>query len=173
MQEEPSGQRWAESASNARAPNAMTEVPHTPGVSGPSCGEHGENSMETWQAPRPARPLSPGGCSHRCAQPRCGVPAHIQPPGFLRTCCSRKVTGENSGPRLDLQEQELLLVLLPTRAGLGGSPWEATTPARPGGPPPPQLLQDPTGPTGSHYVHFPVPELGGKFRSPRPVADQV
>lgn len=109
----------------------------------------------------------------RRAQPGCGVPAHIQPPGFLRTCCSRKVTGENSGPRLDFQGQELLLVLLPTRAGLGGSPREATTLARPGGPPPPQLLQDPTGPTGSHYVHFPVPKLGGKFRSPRPVADQV
>lgn len=102
-----------------------------PGVSGPSCGEHGENPMETWPRVQPSPSPQEGAVT---ALPGCRVPAHIQPPGFLRTCCSRKVTGENSGPRLDHQGQELLLVLLPTRAGLGGSPREATTPARPGGP---------------------------------------
>lgn len=122
----PSGRRWAESMSNTSAPDAMTEAPHTPGVSEPSCGEHGENSMETLagpaSSPRPlaweARPLSPGGFSHRRALSGCGAQAHVQPPGFLGTWCTRKVTIRgNSGPRLDHQGQELLLVLLPTTAG--------------------------------------------------------
>ena len=111
-------------------------------------------------APRPAQPLSPGGCSHRRALPGWRVPAHIQPPGFRRTCCSRKVTGENSGPRLDHQGQELLLVLLPTRAGLGGSPREATTPARPGGPHLHSYCRTPRGPQAHIMFISPFPSSG-------------
>ena len=45
--------------SNTSAPDAKTEAPHTPGVSEPSCGEHGENLVETLAGPASSpRPLA-------------------------------------------------------------------------------------------------------------------
>ena len=154
------------------APGAGTGAAHTSGASELSFGD-ARGGLDG-EAGRPRVQPVPSGqgslfsfprsiASHQGSVSVCGPRGCGQPPGFLRTWCSRKPTfRRNSGPRFDRQGRQPLLVTWPDETWPSRvTCWKPPRQPASGGPPPPQLHRLPAG-------HHAGPQARIRLISPSP-----